>query len=915
MGTLTDGLHIGLLGPLAANHAGMSALALASAAQRRLVSILALEGGRVVSAERLCEILECSPGSLRTTVSRLRASLGADHVHTTPPGYALVATTDVAEFEQLLAEGRRAPPSTAVEPLERAIALWRGEAVEEFRHEPWALPAVARLDELRATAIELRAEAMVEEGQAEEAIADLTSHIARHPLRERPVALLMQALSAGGRSTEALRVYQGLRRHLVEHTGTEPSEATRSIERQIAVGTAGASPADAITPEAPRAFLFTGTDGGTDGGTCTELARAIEANHGVAILTGPGATAAMFDTAADAVRAALDAGRALASATGVPEEHGLRMGVHYGPAARRADRWFGPTVDQGLRIADLGHAGQLLVSEIVASMLDVRLTDLGEHQLRDVEGRRRLFQVDVPGGPARFPPLRSIGSYRTTLPAQRTSLIGRDELVARVRALLDEHRLVTLLGPGGVGKTRLAIEVAGQALGGFPGGVFFADLTRADTGSGVASELLRSMKAGARAGQPEADAIGELLAERTALLVVDNCEHVAEPAAEVIDDVLVSAGHARVLATSRQPLDLLGERRFIVPSLDVDGPSSAAVRLFVDRAMAISDTALPDDADRVTVAEITRRLDGMPLAIELAAAQVAAFPPSTILDHLDDRFALLATTQRRVPLRQQTLAATIEWSYRLLDPEEQRALRILATCAGPFSPSTAARALARPHGEAAALLESLCARSLLVDVPAGGERLGYTFLETLREYGREQSAHAGDAHPDRLALEEALLPSSEAVDDWTTLVNTYLCAPDPAMMIEDATRLAAATRALDEHRLDQAAYLFSSVAYRGEVGALRSRMETVRSLAGRRSELQPMAWLAACATELLLARAARDYGTCLEVATDVLAELEPGDPARGWFETRPPSRGSRGRPGAWSWLGPSRRATPPWWSS
>lgn len=713
-------LRVGLLGSLTVDAGDGALVGLPSATQRRLLSVLALDVGRVVSADRLCRLLECSPGSLRTSVSRLRATVGSEHLVTDPPGYVLTALTDVAEFEALVATGRAAAGATSIAELDRALALWRGEAVDEFGDEPWAIAEVERLDELRAAAIEARAEAMLATGRAELAIAEMSSHAVRHPLREKPRSILMRALAQEGRTTEALRAYQDLRDHLAERTGTEPSEALRSLEQSIA--TSGVS------------------------------------------------------------------------------------------------------------------------------------------------------------GPRRSP--------HTNLPAPRTSLVGREDLVPRVRDLIDEHRLVSLIGPGGVGKTRLAIEAAGQSLDAFPGGVVFVDLTGATAAAEVSGVLVRASNAPVRALQSDEDAISELLRDRTALLVIDNCEHVIDRAAEVIDEVLLTAPGVRVLATSREPLKLHGERRLIVPSLDVDGPASAAARLFADRSRAldegIGDT--PPATDLATVAEIARRLDGIPLAIELAAAQTATLTTEEILALLDDRFSLLTGDERRVPPRQQTLAATVGWSYDLLDPDQQRAFRWLSTCAGAFSLATAARVLgcALPHANR--LVEDLRAKSLLVAVHEGGARRAYRFLETLRELGRAEAAAAGEAETARRAVEEALLPSSEVRGSWTSLVNGCICAEDPSTMLEDATRLAAAAGAEEGGRLDHAAFLYASVAFRDDVGTLRARAAIVGRLAARRSELDPLAWRAANAAKLLVERAGRDYGAVLGTAAAMAAALDEDDPARSWFE-------------------------------
>lgn len=732
---MSQELRVGLLGSLTIDTGDGRPVGLPSATQRRLLSVLALEADHVVSAPRLCELLKISNGSLRTTVSRLRSTVVGDHVVTSPPGYLLDARTDLAEFEQLVERGRAAEGADPIELLGQALALWRGQPLEEFCEESWVVGMVERLHELRAVAVESRAGAQMDARRADLVVAEMRAHAADHPLRERPRMILMRALAQEGRATEALRVYQDHRRHLVESTGTEPSDAIRSLERSIA-----------------------------------------------ADLGGPG------------------------SSTGATASH----------------------------------------------------------------------------------------PRPTNLPAQRTSLIGREELVDRVVELVCDHRLVSLIGPGGVGKTRLAIEAAGRTPDDFPGGVFFVDLTAATDGSDVSGVLVRSTSAPVRPAQPDIDAVAELLAGRTALLVVDNCEHVIDAAAELIDDVLIRVPGARVLATTREPLRLHGERRCIVPSLDVDGPDSAGARLFVDRAALVDEAAVdevlvdeaPDaaDIDAASIVEIARRLDGIPLAIELAAAQVAAFSPAQILELLDDRFALLDDQQRRVPLRHQTLAATLDWSYELLSDDQRRTLRTLSACAGACSPGTAARVLGRPLAETERLLHELVAKSLLVPAPGGRDPVGFTFLETVREYGRAMLSRADEMDAAQLAVESALLPPADELGDWTSLVNDVICAADPAVMVEASTRLAAAADAQDAGRLGPAAFLFASVAFRDEIGPLRARASMVRELAGRRDELDPLGWRVATAASLLFERSGRDYGAVMTTAATMTEALAPDDPARSWFE-------------------------------
>ena len=247
-----------------------------------------------------------------------------------------------------------------------------------------------------------------------------------------------------------------------------------------------------------------------------------------------------------------------------------------------------------------------------------------------------------------------------------------------------------------------------------------------------------------------------------------------------------------MLATSREALHLHGETCIAVPSLDVDGPASAAVQLFTERALAADDALIVAEIDLETVTEITRRLDGIPLAIELAAAQVRALSAAQILTHLDDRFGFLTRGKRQAPPRQRTLEAAVAWSYELLDTDEQFAFRRLAVCAGPFTLGTAARLLGVDELVAAQRLDTLVGKSLIVLVRFGGRSQGYHFLETLHDYGRRTLAEAHELAEADEALETALLPSPQLLDDWIALVNDYICASDVNIVIEDATRRVAA---------------------------------------------------------------------------------------------------------------------------
>lgn len=890
-------MQFDVLGPLRVVGTNGTPIAMNSVAHRRLLSMLISRAGTTVSADFLAEHLELSPGALRTSVSRLRRIVGADVLVTEPPGYELRSSdVDSRRFEHLVDEARAAgDPERGRTALEEALALWRGAAYDEFAYESWATAEARRLTELRAGAIEDLAARLIESAEWSLAIAILESLIAEEPFRDRPRELLMRALADSGRRTDALRAFQSYRASLLEEVGTEPSAGVTNLDREIARGNASD-----FSDEHPGVFLMTDIVSstrlwaeqpeamGADLAVHDDIVGHTIAEHrGITISTAGDSYVGAFERVDDAVAAAVAVQTTL-TATGWQVADGIhvRMGIHLGAAQRRGDGWYGPPLNETARIAAVAHGGQIVVSEPVASALpDLSFADLGEHRLRDLDGTRRLLQVIVPGLVNEFPALRSMGSYVTTLPAQRTVLIGRDDFVDDIRSRLRGKRLVTLLGPGGVGKTRVAIEAAGQELAGFPGGVFFADLTTAATLDDVWAAVVGGMRTSVPPDRSPLEHIASHVNDRPALFVVDNCEHVLEPAAEVIDALLTTAPDVKVLATSREAIRIYGENRVLMPSLDVDGPASSGVRLFTERALAADSTFEIDDAGRATVVEVVRRLDGIPLAIELAAAQVHTFNPEQILQQLDDRFRFLNRGSRQAPQRQRTLEGAVAWSYNLLDPDDQRAFRQLSICAGPFTLRTTAALLEVDELEAADHLDSLVTKSLVVPIRIGGQTQGYRYLETLRDFGRRELSEAGESLATQAALEAALLPPPTMAASWTALVNDYVCAADVAIVLEDATRRDAAIRSLDAGRLDAAAMIFSSCGFREDQGTIEITLQLVTPLAGRREELDPIAWLAVSAAKVELERLARRYAECFGTSIEVLAVLDDDDPNRGWFDS------------------------------
>lgn len=476
--------------------------------------------------------------------------------------------------------------------------------------------------------------------------------------------------------------------------------------------------------------------------------------------TGDGVCAA-FPSAGAAVAAAVDIQRRL---VGEPFEAvgglAVRIGIHSGEAEERAGDFFGPALNRTARLMGLAHGGQVLVSGTAAELLDeaaasgrIELVELGPHQLRDITRPEQVHQVLAPGLQRDFPPLRTAATAPNRLPETRTPFVGRESELSELSRLLEERRLVTLVGVGGTGKTRLALEVARRAAPSFPGGAFFADLSALTDGELVFPALASAlgMPSADAGGLSMADAVLDFLADRRALLVLDNCEQIVDDCAKVADALLDACPRLVVVATSREALDVEGEHSWPVSSLSTprdeqEAAASEAVQLFVERARAAAGAFELKAEDVRPVVEICRRLDGIPLAIELAASRVADMQPAEIAARLDDRFHLLVGGRRRRVQRQQTLEAALDWSYHLLTQAEQSLLRRLSVFAGGFTaPAAAGVCIDHGDGVVGELLRSLVAKSLVVREQGDGSTTRYRLLETMRLYAAQKLLDAGEA--------------------------------------------------------------------------------------------------------------------------------------------------------------------------
>ena len=415
--------------------------------------------------------------------------------------------------------------------------------------------------------------------------------------------------------------------------------------------------------------------------------------------------AAAFDDAADGVQAAVMAQRALRAADWAPlPELRVRMGVHRGEVTVRSDDYFGPPLNRCARMMSAANGGQVLASEAVAEAIEnarppgMRLRDLGEHRLRDLSRAEHIFQVETDDLPTDFPPIRSLASYRQNLPVQITSFIGRGDDVQAVSRLLLDHRLVTLRGPGGSGKTRLALEVAAEVLDRYDDGLYLVDLAPLRGPEAVARAIAHAVGgvdllvgAGSDSGnEVELARLAELLARKRVLLVLDNCEHLVTACARLVDTLLRSVPTLVVLATSRERLGVAGEQLFQVGTMEIPDPradleevrANTAVQLFVDRARAARPSFDITLANASAVVDICNRVDGLPLALELAAARTRMMTPQQIYERLDSSFRLLTSGERAGLDRHHTINATLAWSHNLLDDDERTLLRRLGVFRG-----------------------------------------------------------------------------------------------------------------------------------------------------------------------------------------------------------------------------------------
>ncbi|MFJ8665663.1 AfsR/SARP family transcriptional regulator [Streptomyces sp. NPDC093600] len=736
-------MRYSVLGPVRVHTADGTSVAVGGPRLRALLTVLALRAGRTVPVAVLVdEVWDGEPpadatAALQALVGRLRRVLGREAVVSAEGGYRLAGgpdDVDAHRFERLVTEGVRSldtgDPGRAAALLDEALGLWRGPALADL---PDRATEAARWEARRLDARRARLGAALALGEAASALPELIALCEAHPLDEPLQALRIRALRDTGRSAEALLAYDTIRRTLSTRLGTPPSPTLRALHAELlspAAGVPAAAPARGVPAAAPIPAVEDRAPGPAPASAPGMPDRAPASAPAAAAGGRTSGPAPVYD--APTSPSASGAPAAPAPAVGDrPPASAPASGV---PASAPAPAPTSAVEDRAPAPAPIPAVGDSAPGPAPAPTPDVPRRD----------------PAPVPPGPR-----PATGNLRARL----TSFVGREEDIGAVRDDLRRGRLVTLLGPGGAGKTRLSQEAAERVAGagGWPDGVWMVELAPVTVPEAVPEAVLGAV--GARetvlrgAGAEELRSVDDPLerlvehcADRRMLLLLDNCEHVVGAAARLAETLLTRCPGLTVLATSREPLGVPGE------SVRPVGPLSpeTALRLLADRgAAARPGFRTEDDPDAAD--EICRRLDGLPLAIELAAARLRMLTPRQIADRLDDRFRLLTSGARTVLPRQQTLRAVVDWSWDLLDEAERAVLRRLSVFTGGCDLEAAEAVCADPDGPAAPsapdlldLLGSLVDKSLVIAAPVDGARMRYRLLETVAEYAADRLDAAGE---------------------------------------------------------------------------------------------------------------------------------------------------------------------------
>ncbi len=790
-----------LLGPLEVVGDDGQLVALAGARERVLLATLVLGANQTVSTDRLVDALwgedppATAANALQVHVSKLRKKLSAagpgESLSSAPQGYVLrtgPGDVDLEEFEQL-AGATVGDPAEVATRLRQALGLWRGPALADVSSD-LLQGEKTRLEELRLLTLERRVEAELAMERHLELVGELEALVQSAPLREGPRRQLMLALYRSGRQADALATYKAAREVLADELGIDPGPELQALELAIlnqdpelvlpstdeGTGPPSARPSGTVT------LLFTDIEGSTrlweehsDAMAVAlrrhdELLRSIiEAGEGYVFKTVGDAFCAAFPTAKQALEAAAAAQLAISNEPW-PEEAVLRvrMALHTGECEERDGDYFGPAPNRVARLGAVAHGGQVVLSRAAADVVRDRLPtgaglhELGVHHLKDLGRPEEVFQLEFYGLAAEFPPLRSLENpaLLNNLPQLVSSFVGRDAEVAEVRKLVTEQRLVTITGAGGSGKTRLALQVAAELVDGSGDGVWLVELAEVNDSEAVAPAVSRALGIQEQQAQGALESLTKAIAELHMLVVLDNCEHVITACAKLADAIVRHCPRVHVLATSREPLGIDGETvRLLAPlSLPPGEPgalgevaAAGSVALFVERARSQMPEFALSEENAAVVSAICRRLDGMPLALELAAARLRSLSVVDLHDHLDRRFQLLIGGNRSALPRQQTLRGVVDWSYDLLSGPEQLLLGRLSIFWGGFGLTAAEEVCSFGGGEdfdVTVLLASLVDKSLVI-ADTSTATVRYRLLETIRHYAAERLAELEGADDHR----------------------------------------------------------------------------------------------------------------------------------------------------------------------
>lgn len=494
------------------------------------------------------------------------------------------------------------------------------------------------------------------------------------------------------------------------------------------------------------------------------LKKAIESNNGQVIKTTGDGVHAAFSTVMDSVNAALDAQRDFQNSEifKTPEfSLRIRMGLHTGEAELRDGDYYGGTLNRAARIMSIGHGGQILISETTRQIAqehlssDISILDLGEHRLKGIAAPERIFQLCHPDLVTEFPRLNSLAIFKHNLQRQLSTFIGREKELAEIKRLLRDTQLLTLLGPGGTGKTRLMLQVAEEVIDGYPDGVWLVELAPLTDPDLIPERVAAALNIQEQPGRPIIDTVTDYLLRKELLLLLDNVEHLVRESAAITEYLLEKCPKLKILVTGREALFINGETTIQVPSLSMPEEGqftekiakSEGVQLFLERARSVRPDFKINEQNAVTIAEIVRRLDGIPLALELAATRLRMLTVEQINERLNDRFRLLTGGHRTALPRQQTLQALIDWSWQLLDEKERTLLRRLSVFFGGWNLESAQAITGfDPIDELDVFdhLDQLINKSLVtVQYPIGGEAR-YGMLESIRQFAQDKLFEAGE---------------------------------------------------------------------------------------------------------------------------------------------------------------------------